>query len=625
MKRTNKFVAALSIAAISTLISSVAFAADGDMYEKANLKEIKYTSNNLAESTKLQRKVTLNAEEYGYEYNGKIYTFDEVNKTYAANKSDVSATLEALDKSGKEIGTVQGEKVEVKEVKSVAQTIAANKDQEISFEVNGANYTYKTFVENFGKEGYTVKFYTNKDGLNITDGKVNTNIPEFKYSVEVKDKDGKAIPTDASNAKNFAEVTVKSDAVEKVTEAKLNNNLDYVTMNATNVEFMATKGVNGLGKEMLPGEGTTSLEGVNFLRAVSSDTTIAYVENNKIVPIKEGKVTFDVYFNNVKEPVKVNVEVKAAQVATSMEVIKDMKVATGEIALAPVKVLDQYGKEMKATPVVKVTDKDNKEVAIKDNKVQLNEAGKYTVKIFDSSDKDAKQLGIYQIETVKVDEKTTPEVYEFEFNKEDDKVQDTLDIEKNNNITIDVIGKKDGVKLELSKFHKGLDAKSDNESVKAEYKDGKIFVSFEAGKIANVGEVKITLQNKEGEMVQDLASTTVKVVNTAPQIGELKLSVKDAKAITAEVEDAVKLKAADIQEFFNAKNVKDQLTAGKDKEDKEILTEKMIKEVKFIERHIEGEKEDKLTGKVHVTLDAKYGGKTFVFNAEVTITEKTAE
>ena len=437
------------------------------------------------------------------------------------------------------------------------------------------------------------------------------------------------LPEDANNAKNFAEVTVKSDAVEKVTEAKLSNDLTYVTMNDKTVEFKATKGINGLGKEVLPKEGETALgdEDVSFERAVSSDSTVAYVEGGKIVPLKAGNVTFDVYFTNVKEPVKVTVEVKAAQEATSMEKIENMKVQTGGVTLPEVKVLDQYGKAMKATPVIKVTDKDNKEVQVSQgNKVSLTEAGKYTVKVFASDAKDAKQLGSYTIETVKVDEKTKPEVYELNFTKDaKDKVQDTLDIEgTNQSVVIDVVGKVDGVKVATDKFHKGLDAKTSDEAVEVEYDAGKITVTFKEDKTPKVGDVTITLYNKEGAMVTDLQTATVKVVNTAAQIEELKLADEKATALTAVVDDAKALKDADVQGFFTKEKIADQLTAGKDADEKEIFNAKMVKEVKFIERVLDEEK-GKLTGKVHVTLDAKYGGKTFVFDAEVTIKEVPTE
>lgn len=428
------------------------------------------------------------------------------------------------------------------------------------------------------------------------------------------------LPEDANNAKNFAEVTVKSDAVEKVTEAKLSNDLTYVTMNENEVTFKATKGINGLGKEVLPKENETDLDNVIFERAVSSDSTVAYVEGKKIVPLKAGNVTFDVYFTNVKEPVKVTVEVKAAQEATSMEKIENMKVQTGGVTLPEVKVLDQYGKAMKATPVIKVTDKDNKEVQVSQgNKVSLTEAGKYTVKVFASDAKDAKQLGSYTIETVKVDEKTTPEVYELNFTKDaKDKVQDTLDIEgTNQSVVIDVVGKVDGVKVATDKFHKGLDAKTSDEAVEVEYDAGKITVTFKEDKTPKVGDVTITLYNKEGAMVTDLQTATVKVVNTAAQIEELKLADEKATALTAVVDDAEALKTADKQDHFTSEDIADQLTAGKDAEDNEIFNADMVKEVKFIERVLDKEK-GKLTGKVHVTLDAKYGGKTFVFDAEVT-------
>lgn len=552
-------------------------------------------------------------------------TLESLTENYDATTVEVAGEVTVNDEGAPSYNEGEGTEEEVTSVKAINQTIAKGKDQELTFEVNGDKYTAKTFAEKFGEEGYTVEFLyntaSNGDQFN-KNGTVNVKEEStFKYSVQVTDKDGKVLPEDANNAKNFAEVTVKSDAVEKVTEAKLSNDLTYVTMNEKEVTFKATKGINGLGKEVLPKEGETALddEDVTFERAVSSDSTVAYVEGGKIVPLKPGNVTFDVYFTNVKEPVKVTVEVKAAQEATSMEKIENMKVQTGEVALPEVKVLDQYGKAMEATPVIKVTDKDNKEVTVTDKKVNLTEAGKYTVKVFASEDKDAKQLGSYTIETVKVDENTTPEVYELNFTKDDkDKVQDTLDIEgTEQKVEIDVVGKVDGVEVATAKFHKDLKARTSDDAVTATYEEGKITVTFAKDKTPKVGDVTITLYNEEGAMVTDLQTATVKVVNTAAQIEELKLADEKATALTAVVDDAEALKAADKQNHFTSEDIADQLTAGKDADEEEIFDKKMVKEVKFIERVLDKEK-GKLTGKVHVTLDAKYGGKTFVFDAEVT-------
>lgn len=512
----------------------------------------------------------------------------------------------------------------VQTVAAINQSIANGKEQELTFTVNGEAYTAKTFNEKYGEEGYTVKFFYNKetdqDNTYAENGIVNVKEEgTFKFSAQVTDEEGNKLPVDATNAKHFAEVEVKSDAIEKVTEVRLSNGLNYVPMNIETVSFEATKGINGLGQEVLPTGDQEFLaeDVVKFNRAESSDSTIAYVEDKKIVPVKTGTVTFDVYFTNVKDPVQVTVEIKAAQKATSIEPIEDMKVQTGSVKLAEVTVLDQYGEVMDAAPVIKVTDKDNKEVVVNDSKVNLPTAGLYTVKVFASNDENAKQLGSYTIETVKVDENTKPDAYELHFSKNENKVMDTLDIENPAELEIAVVGKVDGVEIDKTQFHTGLNAKASDDSIDVAYADGKVTVKFVENKTPEVGNVTITLYHKKGTMVTNLQTTTVKVVNTAAQVTELKLADEKATTLTtAKVDDQAALEAANTIGHFGKKDIVAQLTAGKDSAGKEIFKEGMIEEVKFIERVL-NEKAGKLTGKVQVKLKAKYGGQTFVFDAEV--------
>lgn len=509
--------------------------------------------------------------------------------------------------------------LKVETVSAITQTIASDVATDLKFSVNGKEELTKAeFEEKY--EGYEAKFSFNTNDLSGSKATGNvTAAKDFKYAVQVTDSEGIVLPAELTAA-DFVTVSVKSGAVETVTGAALTNELAYVTKDMTSVKFEATGAINGLGKTLTEVE----LEAANLTvtRAISSNLDVAYFENGKIVPVKEGNVTFNVYFAGVKEPVKVSVEVKADREETSIEKIENQKVVAGDVTLVAPKVLDQYGKvfaDVASTLEVKLSDKEGKNfTTVEDLSTakDLSAAGKYTVQYYLGEGTAQKLAASYTIETVAVDADALADTYTLSFDKDaKDKVLDTLDLYEANDVSVDVKGFYEGVEVTTANFG-DLEAKSSNTAVTATYADGAITVAVDdTSKVKKGDTVTITLVENFGDLPEVKGTVTVKVENSAPQITELKLKDAKAKAITKEVTDVAT--EGDIVGAFTEADVFAALTAGKttvEGVETEILEEEMITGVKFLNRSV---KDGVVTGTVQVTLDSKFASKSFTFTGEV--------
>lgn len=141
----NKFIAILSTTAISTLLASITassvYAFDGDIYEiKEGKATLKHSYKDAATNGKVKRDILRNREKYGYEYNGKIYNYMDVNKSFLENGKKRDEALKAIDKTDKELGKVEDividNKVVVKEVSAITNTnvLTVNLKQEVTAE-----------------------------------------------------------------------------------------------------------------------------------------------------------------------------------------------------------------------------------------------------------------------------------------------------------------------------------------------------------------------------------------------------------------------------------------------------------------------------------------------------------
>lgn len=74
--------------------NSLVYAANGEIYDLAT-KSVKYTTKDLA-SLKNQMDAGLNSSKYGYEYDGGIYSLDDVNKVYVTEKRAGNNSLSTI-------------------------------------------------------------------------------------------------------------------------------------------------------------------------------------------------------------------------------------------------------------------------------------------------------------------------------------------------------------------------------------------------------------------------------------------------------------------------------------------------------------------------------------------------
>lgn len=96
--KKNKFFAVLSTAVITSMLTTTVFAATGDVW---NIKDgnREFTKKEMV-NLKNQKKVTLGSESYGYEFNGKVYSLDDVNEVYGKNADkDLNEILKIVEET----------------------------------------------------------------------------------------------------------------------------------------------------------------------------------------------------------------------------------------------------------------------------------------------------------------------------------------------------------------------------------------------------------------------------------------------------------------------------------------------------------------------------------------------
>ena len=509
---------------------------------------------------------------------------------------------------------------EVTSVKAINNVIASGTSEEITFEVNGKEYTLAEFNKAF--EGYTVEFFTNNKDISITDGKV-TATADFKYAVQVTDEAGNKVPAEQPLAKDFADVKVEDAKVAtkihaiglaKVTEDGTitpweNPTVTAEDTKAKDLQIVATEFENALGDKntdvkedgKTPTEKAEAIEAPEVKTAVSSDPTVAYYEDGVIVRNKDGKVTFTVTFEGDQfkgQEFKLEVTAKAEQKATSIEA-KDLKVKADEAQTFDIKVLDQDGEEMrKDTDLFYTSTATGKPEAAKATKVEGDvkfAAGNHVVNIYADAEKKTK-LGSFKVEAVDVSEDAEIEEYKFVVagdSKDEEGNVKPLDLNtevNNKELKLNVeayiqdikVGLKDGVELEADS--------SDDEVAKVAYKQGVATVTAE-----KVGKATITLYTVEGQMKTPVATYEVEVTDSTKPVETLtlkdntKVIVKDAKAELEEL-------AAAVQAAVKEENITDK-----------------IAEVVTVEAN----------GIVIVTMKEEYGGKEFPLDAIYGVAELT--
>lgn len=337
-------------------------------------------------------------------------------------------------------------------------------------------------------------------------------------------------------------------------------------------------------------------------KVTSSDVTVAYYNNGVIKALNPGNVTFTVKFVGLEKTVSVPVVVKAGQEATSIaEAGQTVKVKAGEATDVEFTVNDQYAQKLRtdATLTVKVIDKDNNETsstvtatAGKATISDFNKAeGDYTVKVLSG---DA-EIGSFTVKAVDLASATVDKYELTVADKAQIDLKGKLSTPPAADLTVSINAFADEVKLagqDLTNAVTGLKLETSDKDIVAVPADALTAASFTVSGGTKTGVATVSLVKVEGDFKTTLASINVEVINTTPQITALALQEGKTKVEFS-------------GEAITADDVVAALTAGKDEEDKEILTADKIETVTFVESD----------AKVIVKIKAIYGGKTFVFDA----------
>lgn len=477
---------------------------------------------------------------------------------------------------------------------AITSTISKAADQQLEIKVNGDK---TVTVDELKAAGYNVEFLFNFTATadEKATGVVNaTNKADFKYAVKVT-KDDAVFTSEWTDVK-----VIDATAAVEVTEVGLQSgseawNLDYITTTDAAVSLAATKAVNALGQSE-----NVTLPAVE--KVTSSDVTVAYYNNGVIKALNPGNVTFTVKFVGLEKTVSVPVVVKAGQEATSIaEAGQTVKVKAGEATDVEFTVNDQYAQKLRtdATLTVKVIDKDNNETsstvtatAGKATISDFNKAeGDYTVKVLSG---DA-EIGSFTVKAVDLASATVDKYELTVADKAQIDLKGKLSTPPAADLTVSINAFADEVKLagqDLTNAVTGLKLETSDKDIVAVPADALTAASFTVSGGTKTGVATVSLVKVEGDFKTTLASINVEVINTTPQITALALQEGKTKVEFS-------------GEAITADDVVAALTAGKDEEDKEILTADKIETVTFVESD----------AKVIVKIKAIYGGKTFVFDA----------
>ncbi|MCB2339557.1 hypothetical protein [Clostridium estertheticum] len=126
MGNNKKAVAVFSTLAMATMISAAlsmpAKAADGDIYKLNDLSKTAYTHAATA-NFGVQKIISLDSANYGYEVNSKVYKFDDLTAVYAANNFNTAAALAAIPTTKEAVGPAgQATAVTVQSVNAITDT-----------------------------------------------------------------------------------------------------------------------------------------------------------------------------------------------------------------------------------------------------------------------------------------------------------------------------------------------------------------------------------------------------------------------------------------------------------------------------------------------------------------------
>lgn len=516
-------------------------------------------------------------------------------------------------------GAMDATKTVIESVNAVEQTIAKGVATKLKFEVNGRLEDADTFIAKYGvaalgvTKGYTVTFlFDTTSGVNAN-GTVNVGTAgSFKYAVQITDANGDDMPETVAHT-DYEKVTVVDEEVAvKILEYGLylvddeDEEVDFIVLseNGDTYTILATKALNGLGEEIDINEYPSE--------AKSSKITVAKwlgAPNNEVDATAVGKTTFTLKFGDIKETYPLVVEVKAARVVTALT-NKDVRIAAAgsdDIANADedsseyylnLEYIDQYGDEFTDDSVLDDVDVKVQEL-FGDRRIvdpvegedyyDLSAKGDYHV----TARLGTKLLGTFKISSIEV--KEADEIkYTLEFDDEDVTELDINPLDEVDTLDINVLASRNGVAWVVPSANLGAKS-SDDEIADVTYALAVITVE-DAEK---VGSITVTFYEQSGSMQTPKATIVVKVVNSAPQITDLKMKAGVEK---------VRINAGGSVTFINA--VEDLESAILDAYLKaNEISGKSVEDILSSATVVYSAAD----GKISVTLDKVFGGAVFEF------------
>ena len=529
-----------SLLAASLIAPNVASAAPYDIWngtiKVGNLKDAI-----LNDDSALLQDILDNANTYRYELGGKTYLYSEADAIAVANPNLTPTELDnkiATDLADKaENAPEESTDLVVQSVSAITTSVEKSANQQLKIQVNGNK---EVTVKELTDAGYIVKFLYNQSAssnFNATTGIVNaTGLNNFKYAVQITSAEGTAITSEWVDVQ-----VVDVAAITEITKLQLSNNSNIINVNETSVSVEALEALNAGGKTV-----TDNLPTVESI--VSSDTTVLYANMDKTLTArKAGNVTLTVKFVGVEKTATLSVEVKAEQEAVSISE------ATVKIALSTPKIqfktLDANGKQLVA-PANTAT---NLSVVVKNaegttvgstqtdtvaafavgkdfgaGQSGITTAGMYTVEVSTTA---GKKIGSYTLEVV---DTTSAITDEYKILTDDNTNSATLDINAGltsaNTVTVTVSNYAQGIALDNTSLDLSVATAFAVESSNTDVvnvivnEDNKYKLDLTAG--TKTGDATITLYTVAGDYKEAVATFTVTVKNTTPQVTSL--IVKDA-------------------------------------------------------------------------------------------------
>lgn len=596
-----------SILAISALTPVAAFAAESTVQNGVYSSDGFYTPAEFQALSVAEKKAIVADAKSALVSGDVVYNLlgDVISKSDAeinaitTTVAEYEAQHNVSFNSGNGFDEPTQEDLKVESVSAITTTIKQAADQQLEFTINEDK---AATVADLKEAGYDVAFaYTVASSeVNKTTGVIDASKAPFnaafEYQVTVS-KDGEKV---AESEWTKVEALAATTAV-KVLELGIEDAAgegfptSYITKDTTGAKVVATKAENAFGDT----EGV-ALPGVKNI--VSSDVTVVtYEADGTLNPRKEGKVTLTVEFHGIEEKVTYELEVKAAQAPKVVESGQTTKVQTTVANSIEISLVDQYGEALRSSQALTYTLEDaagdvvntSTETVAAGEKgtvsVNLPEAGNYTVEI----SKGEKVIGTLNLEGVAVDA-TKIDTFTLTSPKSE------LDLKAGSPATLTVTanGFVNGVKVSQADVDaaiavKGLTFKSSDEEVATVDENG--VVTPEA-----VGTTKISLVKVEGQKVTTFATFDVTVKNSTEQITSLTLK-DNAEEIV--VNDAATLFAEPTSAEAKA-YVASKLTAGKDKDGKEIFKSTYIDSIEYVAANKQ----------IIVSINDINGGQDFVFN-----------